>query len=271
LSTIIAIALVIITIIFSVFYANNNSALGELSEGYDDLLDEIEPIVECCSTNVTNCTCSGPGTTVECWDASTNTPNITSGVPPNGTDLAILYIVCTPGNTTVDGKSDWELGDYVRWVPDDSKWYQNKAMGQPIEMETFNFNWTCSTWVFDVPGQMIIWTLAPDMYMIHVSGAYSPISTVQGCNAGTTPPCVLQTPDLPVQYQTSSDNEISFTIGTFFDREIIPFKAKLTTNLVVGTSIQINGTYTIIGCTPPGEPSEPVGFDYVEFVYTTDI
>jgi len=212
---------------------------------------------------------------VECWDASTNTPNITSGVPPDDTDIAILYIVCTPGNTTVDGKSDWELGDYVRWVPDDSMWYQNKAMGKPIEMETFYFNWTCSTWVFEVPAVMHIWTLAPNWYMLQVSGAYAPEPALFGCGPVQNPRCVLHTPDLPIQYQTTSDVEThllsSINRRTSLSTTIAQYKAKLTTDLVVGNGLLTNNTYFIEGCGISAEPSIAVGFDYVEFVYTTDI
>ena len=43
------------------------------------------------------------------WDASTNTPNITSGV---GTD-GHFYIVSVAGNTTIDGVSGWQVGDWI--------------------------------------------------------------------------------------------------------------------------------------------------------------
>src|SRR5579885_916237 len=43
------------------------------------------------------------------WNANTNTPTITSGVGTSGW----LYIVATPGNTTIDGVNTWALGDWV--------------------------------------------------------------------------------------------------------------------------------------------------------------
>lgn len=43
------------------------------------------------------------------WNASTNTPTITSGV---GTD-GHFYIVSVAGNTTIDGISGWEIGDWI--------------------------------------------------------------------------------------------------------------------------------------------------------------
>jgi predicted heme/steroid binding protein len=43
------------------------------------------------------------------WNASTNTPTITSGV---GTD-GYFYIVSVAGNTTIDGISGWQVGDWI--------------------------------------------------------------------------------------------------------------------------------------------------------------
>ena len=43
------------------------------------------------------------------WNASTNTPTITSGV---GTD-GYFYIVSVAGNTTIDGVSGWQIGDWI--------------------------------------------------------------------------------------------------------------------------------------------------------------
>jgi len=43
------------------------------------------------------------------WNASTNTPTITSGV---GTD-GYFYIVNVAGNTTIDGVSGWQVGDWI--------------------------------------------------------------------------------------------------------------------------------------------------------------
>jgi len=41
------------------------------------------------------------------WDASTNTPTLSSGVGTDGD----LYIVSVAGTTTLDGVSDWSVGD----------------------------------------------------------------------------------------------------------------------------------------------------------------
>jgi hypothetical protein len=43
------------------------------------------------------------------WDASTNTPTITSGVGTKGD----YYVVSVAGTTTVDGISLWGIGDWI--------------------------------------------------------------------------------------------------------------------------------------------------------------
>jgi predicted heme/steroid binding protein len=50
------------------------------------------------------------------WNASTNTPNITSGVGSDG----YFYIVSVAGNTTIDGNTGWEVGDWI--VFHDTTW-----------------------------------------------------------------------------------------------------------------------------------------------------
>lgn len=43
------------------------------------------------------------------WNANTNTPTITSGVGTNGH----FYIVNVAGNTTIDGNTGWQVGDWI--------------------------------------------------------------------------------------------------------------------------------------------------------------
>jgi hypothetical protein len=43
------------------------------------------------------------------WNASTNTPAITSGVGTDGT----FYIVSVAGSTNIDGITDWQVGDWI--------------------------------------------------------------------------------------------------------------------------------------------------------------
>lgn len=53
-----------------------------------------------------------------CWNAQTNTPVITGGVGTNGE----TYIVCFPGNTPIDGTSEWGLFDFVVFSSDLGMW-----------------------------------------------------------------------------------------------------------------------------------------------------
>jgi hypothetical protein len=43
------------------------------------------------------------------WDASTNTPTLTSGIGTKGN----YYVVSVPGNTNLDGITDWQVGDWA--------------------------------------------------------------------------------------------------------------------------------------------------------------
>lgn len=52
------------------------------------------------------------------WNATTNTPTITSGVGTKGN----YYIVSVSGTTTIDGISDWNVGDWI--IYDGTAWQQ---------------------------------------------------------------------------------------------------------------------------------------------------
>jgi hypothetical protein len=52
------------------------------------------------------------------WNASTNTPTLTSGVGTTGW----YYIVSVPGSTNIDGITDWNLGDWI--IFDGTAWQQ---------------------------------------------------------------------------------------------------------------------------------------------------
>jgi hypothetical protein len=43
------------------------------------------------------------------WNASSNSPTLTSGVGTNGD----YYVVSTPGSTNIDGITDWQTGDWA--------------------------------------------------------------------------------------------------------------------------------------------------------------
>lgn len=56
------------------------------------------------------------------WNASTNTPTLTSGVNPIDPLEFPLYIVSVAGTTTLDGETDWEVGDKAYFA--NGVWYK---------------------------------------------------------------------------------------------------------------------------------------------------
>lgn len=73
---------------------------------------------------------SGGITYVGTWNASTNTPTITSSTGTAGQ----LYKVSVAGTTTVNGVSTWSIGDMLLF--DGTTW--DKIDGQPTEVLSFN-------------------------------------------------------------------------------------------------------------------------------------
>lgn len=67
-----------------------------------------------------------------CWDASTNTPVVISGIGKNGQ----FYIVCTPGSANVDGITDWDEGDILIFEGNISQWLKND--GSPEDLSQLN-------------------------------------------------------------------------------------------------------------------------------------
>ena len=71
------------------------------------------------------------------WNASTNDPSLTSGTGTKGD----FYIVSTAGSTTLDGISDWLVGDLVifnRTEPGTGAGYWDKVSGNNSEVISVN-------------------------------------------------------------------------------------------------------------------------------------
>lgn len=64
------------------------------------------------------------------WNASTNTPALTSGVGTKG----FLYVVSVAGSTTLDGNSTWAVGDFVNF--NGTVWQRIPA--QSVQVSSFN-------------------------------------------------------------------------------------------------------------------------------------
>lgn len=68
-----------------------------------------------------------------CWYANTNTPPVMNSTGLNGQ----FYIVCEPGNTTIDGISDWDNGDFLIFEGNLEVWLKND--GSPELPGNFTF------------------------------------------------------------------------------------------------------------------------------------
>jgi hypothetical protein len=71
------------------------------------------------------------------WNASTNTPTLASGTGTNGD----YYLVSADGTTTLDGVTDWEIGDAVLFNGALSVWQKvGKAGGSGSDASTVLIN-----------------------------------------------------------------------------------------------------------------------------------
>lgn len=252
ISSLLAIWLIIITILLSILFGSNGTKLNKLEDRYDTLNDTTNIIVDCCETILPydNCTCALPGINASCWNAANNTPPITSGVPP--TTDGILYITCEAGNTTVDGNSDWNLGDYIRYVDDAGAWFQNKALGSMGFMfQTFTVPYTCSA--FDpTTGNFTITTVSIDSSSIWMQ--FGSFSGTPSNNASTS--CVITTDTLPAFMQDALG---TLNFGTSFiesDDILLTYDAlafRISTDLEIFRGTWSNELF--VGIPPAESPS----------------
>jgi hypothetical protein len=182
-----------ITIILSLLTANVRSDINKLDCKFDNLTEIVDGFATCCEDLPTNCTC--PEVVVAtCWDADTNTPELLNSTEPE--DIHTLYIVCTPGNTTLDGFSDWEYGDYAQFL--NGTWFQNKATGSiGLPHVTITANWTCSLTPEVLQSEINIWALGEDWFWMHVEGVFFENVTVGGN-------CTIDSTALPTAFQMNT-------------------------------------------------------------------
>jgi len=101
-------------------------------------------------------------TTARYWNASTNVPPIKSGIGQTGS----AFIVSVAGTTTVDGMSNWEVGDWIVFALD--RWYRlaigNSHLGTMASQDADDVNITggvitgmsnVDSEVFSVEGEII--------------------------------------------------------------------------------------------------------------------
>lgn len=256
--------LVVLTIVLILCHINILSSIDKLEDTLEDYEEIVDGFSTCCADLPTECPCTNiSGLEVLCWDANTNTPMLISGMPPLET---VLYVVCTPGNTLLDGVSDWELGDYVRFVEEEFAWLQNKARGGTgIVVDTFALNWTCSLWANSVEGNVSIIELDENWYLATVQGVVE--------TATSTGQCIITSSPMPPQYQFN---------GTFPE-----YDARESWGISVGNSggmpilrekgvlITLDNIWTVYGGAFIGQffiefTGFPLGFRSFDRVFSTD-
>jgi len=192
-NAILAVWLIIITIMLVLCQISTRGDINALEDTLANLTNVTDGLAQCCQEleNLT-CTCiEVQGLEVLCWDANTNTPTITSGVASSG---IILYVVCTPGNTLIDGHSDWDEGDYLIFVEEEMKWLQNKAASSTgLVVSSYNLTWTCDLWPSDLNSTATQVMIAQDWYIVVVQGV--------GTNATGAGNCTIVSSTVPGPYQ----------------------------------------------------------------------
>lgn len=68
------------------------------------------------------------------WDANTNTPAIPVATPGTSGNADFYYYVGTAGNTTIDGTTNWQVGDFIQSIG--SKWVRVGASTPDILYKT---------------------------------------------------------------------------------------------------------------------------------------
>jgi len=145
---IILIWLLVITIVFSLLIWDAHNRLDNFERRLDRADEAIEENEECC-TEITDTVdefrpclegycdpsnfprlldaviCKG------CWNANNNFPSLASGVGTNGD----LYHVCVAGVTDIEGVTDWEVGDTLKFIentPSGPRWIKNDGSPEVI-------------------------------------------------------------------------------------------------------------------------------------------
>jgi hypothetical protein len=73
------------------------------------------------------------------WNATTNTPNITTG-SASSSNLGWYYLVATAGTVTVDGHSSWQIGDWI--VSNGTIWEKLYGQLDPRLTDILNLTFT---------------------------------------------------------------------------------------------------------------------------------
>lgn len=209
--------LLVITIVYFLLCGRAEDTIGDIKKIRDNITMWLEDVIIPCCTNIeVNCTCDNViNGTVSCWNAATNNPVLQSGIG-NETQL---YVTCEPGNTTLDGYTDWGYGDYGRFT--NGVWWQNEAqLGiSPFEHESYTLvlNATSSSGV--VPAVAFTnWTvdlfILEDWVILHMPFAKF-VSSISEANCSAATPLCFYTSDYYVSSSALPANRRPFQTTPF--------------------------------------------------------
>lgn len=260
---------VIITIILILCQVDTRQNISDLKHTFKNFSNITDTFSDCCDLLPDTCICA-PGLSVECWDANTNTPTVISGISPGKN---VLYVVCTAGNTNIDNNTNWEVGDYLRYVEDEGSWFQNKAStGTGITMDTFAVNWTCALWpVSPIEANVSVFEFDTNWFYLFAEGVVQ-----NSIGAGN---CSIKSSEIPSAYQFNNtnpavDRRINSGVGNITlitpiaISEKYPAIVDLSTIFEVYLPTQPMTTYTLDQFVAVGA-GEPIGFYNFDRVYTT--
>jgi len=151
------------------------------------------------------------------WNASTNTPTLTSSVGVNG----YYYIVATAGSTNLNGITDWQIGDWLMF---------NGSVWQKIDQSNLVTSVNGQTGAVSVGTVTSVAATAGTG--ISITG--SPITTSGTLNIANT------APDQTVVLTASTGISTSGTYPNFTITNSAPDQ---TVALTAGTGISTSGTY----------------------------
>ena len=151
------------------------------------------------------------------WNASTNTPTLTSSVGVNG----YYYIVATAGSTNLDGITDWQIGDWLMF---------NGTVWQKIDQ---------SNLVTSVNGQTGAVSVGTVTSVAATAGTGISISGSPITSSGTLT-ITNSAPDQTVSLTASTGISTSGTYPNFTITNSAPDQ---TVSLTASTGISTSGTY----------------------------
>jgi len=94
--------------------ASENTTIQEIQNELDNVTTFVDTYKTCMIDM-----CTQP--LIPCWDALNNDPVLASGTQGNNSQV---YVVCVPGNTTLDGANEWQIGQLSLFAVGITRWLQ---------------------------------------------------------------------------------------------------------------------------------------------------